>query len=59
MREGGAEMRNAAFLRVTEESGRCVMREYGRVAAMLYAGIRKGSGGEEIAAWRQVAAMGR
>ena len=34
-----AEMRNAAFLRVTEESGRCGMREYGRVAAMLYAGI--------------------
>ena len=28
----------------TEESGRCVMREYGRVAAMLYAGIRRRTG---------------
>jgi len=52
-------MRNAAFLRVTEESGQCVMREYGGERTMLYEGIRKGSGGEEIAAWRQVAAMGR
>lgn len=32
-------MRNAAFLRVTEESGRCFMREYGGERAMLYAGI--------------------
>lgn len=36
---GGAEMRNAAFLRVTEESGQCVMREYGGERMMLYAGI--------------------
>lgn len=56
---GGAEMRNAAFLRVTEENGRCVMREYEGERAVRYEGIRKGSGGEEIAAWRQVAAMGR
>ena len=56
---GGAEMRNAAFLRVTEESGRCFMREYGGERAVRYEGIRKGSGGEEIAAWRQVATMGR
>lgn len=41
---GGAEMRNAAFLRVTEESGQRVMREYGRAAAMLYAGIRRRTG---------------
>lgn len=59
LREGGAEMRNAAFLRVTEENGRCVMREYEGERAVRYEGIRKGSGGEEIAAWRQVAAMGR
>ncbi len=52
-------MRNAAFLRVTEESGQCVMREYEGERAVRYAGIRKGSGGEEIAACRQVAAMGR
>ncbi len=43
----------------TEESGRCVMREYEGERAVRYEGIRKGSGGEEIAAWRQVAAMGR
>lgn len=52
-------MRNAAFLRVTEENGQRVMREYGGERAVCYVGIRKGSGSEEIAAWRQVAAMGR
>lgn len=27
------------------DAERCVMREYGRVAAMLYAGIRRRAGG--------------
>lgn len=43
----------------TEENGQCVMREYEGERAVRYEGIRKGSGGGEIAAWRQVAAMGR
>lgn len=42
-----------------EENGRCFMREYEGERAVRYEGIRKGSGGGEIAAWRQVAAMGR
>lgn len=67
---GGAEMRNAAFAGIRrrtddalcgnmEENGRCFMREYEGERAVRYEGIRKGSGGGEIAAWRQVAAMGR
>lgn len=41
---GGAEMRNAAFLRVTEENGQCVMREYEGEWAVRYAGIRRRTG---------------
>lgn len=41
---GGAEMRNAAFLRVTEENGQRVMREYGGERAVCYVGIRRRTG---------------
>ena len=34
------------------------MREYEGERAVRYEGIRKGSGGEEIAAWRQVRSDG-
>gem|GEM_PF-4518860 len=37
-------MRNAAFLRVTEENGQRVMREYGGERAARYAGIRRRAG---------------
>ena len=47
------------FLRRTEEAGRRVMQEYGGERVMRYAGIRKGCGGEEIAAWRQVRSDGK
>lgn len=41
---GGAEMRNAALCRNTEENGQCVMREYEGERAVRYAGIRRRTG---------------
>lgn len=40
------------------DAERCVFAGYGGERAVRYAGIRKGSGGEEIAAWRQVRSDG-
>lgn len=39
------------------DAERCVFAGYGGERAVRYAGIRKGSGGEEIAAWRQVSGL--